>query len=199
VGRPPAGGARLSPQPELRTSRLLLRRWRDEDLDPFAAINADPAVLEFLGPARPRSASDAFVAETERSFEEHGFGLWAVEVPDLASCIGFIGLDRVSFDASFTPAVEIGWRLAREHWGHGYASEGARAALTFAFDTIRLDEVVSFTARSNVRSQRVMERIGMHRDPGGDFEHPRVPDGDPLRPHVLYRIRASDARPQAQA
>lgn len=155
-------------------------------------------MLEFLGPPRPRAASDAFVAKAEACFDEHGFGHWAVEVPGVASCIGFIGLEPVSFDAPFTPAVEIGWRLDSRHWGNGYATEGARAALDYAFGTVGLLEVVSFTAQGNVRSRRVMERIGMRHDPGGGFEHPRVPEGDPLRSHVLYRVRPSDPRPAAR-
>ena len=135
-----------------------------------------------------RRECESEIATFEARFDEHGYGLWAVEVPGVAPCIGFIGLNLATFDAPFTPAVEVGWRLARDHWGNGYASEGARAALQFGFDTIGLDEIVSFTTPGNVRSWSVMERIGMTRDPADDFEHPRVPEGHPLRPHVLYRI-----------
>lgn len=174
--------------PELRTERLLLRRWRAEDLEPYAALNADPVVREHFASTLTRRESEAEIASFEERFEEHGYGLWAVEVPGVAPCIGFVGLNLTTFDAPFSPAVEVGWRLAREHWGHGYASEGARAALRFGFDTTDIDEIVSFTSPSNVRSWTVMERIGMTRDPADDFEHPRVPVGHPLRPHVLYRI-----------
>jgi RimJ/RimL family protein N-acetyltransferase len=174
--------------PELRTDRLLLRRWRTADLDPYATLNADPEVREHFPSIMTRRECESEIATFDERFDEHGYGLWAVEVPGVAPCIGFIGLNLATFDARFTPAVEVGWRLARDHWGKGYASEGARTALQFGFDTIGLDEIVSFTSPSNVRSWSVMERIGMTRDPADDFEHPRVPEGHPLRPHVLYRI-----------
>jgi RimJ/RimL family protein N-acetyltransferase len=174
--------------PELRTERLLLRRWLADDLEPYAALNADPAVREHFPSMLTRAESEAEIASFEERFDEHGYGLWAVEVPGVASCIGFVGLNLTTFDAPFSPAVEVGWRLAREYWGHGYASEGARAALRFGFDTAGVDEIVSFTTPSNVRSWTVMERIGMTHDPADDFEPPRVPVGDPLRLHVLYRI-----------
>ena len=189
-------------EPELRTPRLLLRRWRDTDRRPFAALNADPLVMEhFPAPLRPEE-SDDLVDRIESGFEERGWGLWAVEVPGTATFAGFIGLNPAIFDARFTPAVEVGWRLAREHWGRGYATEGARAALSFGFDELALDEIVSFTSDGNTRSRRVMERLGMRRDPADDFENPNLPDGDPLRPHVLYRLdRESwqrDAAPAAR-
>lgn len=135
---------------------------------------------------RERSKDD--IATFEARFEELGYGLWAVEVPGVAPCIGFIGLNPATFAAPFTPAVEVGWRLARPYWGRGYVSAGARAALRFGFDSVGLDEIVSFTTPGNTRSWRVMERIGMTRDPAGDFDHPRIPEGHPLRRHVLYRI-----------
>ena len=140
----------------LTTDRLLLRRWRDDDREPFAALNADPVVMEFFPSTLTRAASDALVDRIEQHFDEHGFGLWAVEVTAGAPFIGFVGLSVVPFDAHFTPAVEVGWRLAREHWGRGYATEGARAALAFAFGDIGLAEVVSFTAVANRRSRAVM-------------------------------------------
>jgi ribosomal-protein-alanine N-acetyltransferase len=174
--------------PELRTERLLLRRWLAADLEPYAALNADPVVREHFPSIMTPGESESEITTFEQRFDEHGYGLWAVEVPGFAACIGFIGLNLTTFDAPFTPAVEVGWRLAREHWANGYASEGARAALEFGFDTIGLDEIVSFTTPSNVRSWSVMERIGMTRDPADDFEHPRVPEGHRLRTHVLYRI-----------
>jgi len=175
--------------PVLRTERLILRAWREEDLAPLAALNADPVVMEFFPGTLSRAESDAAAAHVRAELEERGFGLWALEVPGEAEFIGFTGLGVPRFTAHFTPCVEIGWRLAREHWGRGYASEAARAALARGFDALGLDEIVSFTAAANARSRRVMEKIGMRRDPGDDFEHPNLAPGHPLRRHVLYRIR----------
>lgn len=178
---------------ELRTERLLLRRWKRSDREPFAALNADPRVMEHFPGCLSEVQSRALILGFEEHFDEHGFGLWAVEVPGVADCIGFTGLKVVGFEARFTPAVEIAWRLAAAHWGRGYASEAARAVLDLAFGPLGLDQVVSFTVPANVRSIAVMERLGMQRDGGGTFEHPALPVGHPLRPHVLYRI-ARDAR-----
>ena len=171
---------------ELRTDRLLLRAWRPEDLAPFAALNADTRVMEHFPAALSREASDSMVARIQAHFEEHGFGLWAFEIPAVAAFAGFVGLSIPRFTAHFTPCVEIGWRLATEHWGRGYASEGARAVLHFGFTELRLDEIVSFTVPDNVRSRRVMAKVGMVHDPADDFDHPALPDG--YRRHVLYRI-----------
>jgi RimJ/RimL family protein N-acetyltransferase len=180
----------MSREPELSTERLQLRRWRDTDLDPFAAMNADPVVMEYFHHGvRSRTETADFMARIEQEFESRGFGLWAVEVPGVAPFIGFVGLHAATFEAPFTPAVEVGWRLARPHWGKGFATEAARAAVAFGFARGGLDEIVSFTSVGNVRSQRVMQRIGMTRDLQGDFDHPAVPPGHPIRPHVLYRIR----------
>lgn len=184
----------MSAETRLRTARLLLRRWRDDDRAPFAALNADPAVMEHFPSTLSRAQSDAVVDRIEADFEERGWGLWAVELREAGSFIGFVGLNPANFDAPFTPAVEIGWRLARERWGHGYATEGARAALEFGFETLALDEIVSFTTRGNARSRRVMERLGMHRDPADDFDNPTVPEGTPIRPHVLYRLERTSWR-----
>jgi RimJ/RimL family protein N-acetyltransferase len=173
---------------QLRTRRLLLRRWREEDRTAFAALNADPIVMEHFPAALSRGESDVLVDRIEAGFEQRGWGLWAVEVPGSAAFIGFVGLNPATFDAPFTPAVEIGWRLAREHWGKGYATEGASAALEFGFDALGLDEIVSFTTHANTRSRRVMERLQMQRDPADDFDNPNVPGGDRCRPHVLYRL-----------
>lgn len=173
---------------ELRTDRLRLRRWIPADLAPFAALNADPRVTEYLPRPLSQAESDAFVARIETHFDEYGFGLWAVEIPHTASFAGFIGLLVPHFQSHFTPCVEIGWRLGSEHWGHGYATEGARAVLAFGFEILRLTEVVSFTVPENARSRRVMERIGMVHKASDDFDHPLLPDGHPLRRHVLYRI-----------
>ena len=145
--------------------------------------------MEHFPYALTRDQSDAFIDRIERSFEQRGHGLWAVEVVGGAPFVGFVGLAYHDFPAHFTPAVEVGWRLAREHWGHGYASEGARAALNFGFHELGLAEIVSMTYRGNLRSIAVMERIGMSRDPEDDFEHPNLPPGHRLRPHVLYRAQ----------
>jgi RimJ/RimL family protein N-acetyltransferase len=180
------------PGPELRTKRLLLRRWRHDDLGPFAELNADPEVMRLFKSTLDRSASDLLVETIEREFEERAFGLWAVEVFDEAPFIGFVGLHHAVFAAPFTPAVEIGWRLARTYWGHGYATEGARAALAFGFERLSLPEIVSLTTPANTRSRAVMERLGMTRDPDDDFDHQSFPEGHPLRRHVLYRLRRED-------
>ncbi len=175
---------------QLTTERLLLRRWRDADLEPFAALNADPGTMRFFPATLTREESDGYAERISRQIEEQGWGLWAVEVPGDAAFAGFVGLARPSFEAHFTPAVEVGWRLARAHWGKGYATEAGRAALAFGFAELGLEEIVSFTSPANEPSWRVMERLGMSRDPADDFEHPRLPQGHPLRPHVLYRSRA---------
>jgi ribosomal-protein-alanine N-acetyltransferase len=172
----------------LRTARLLLRPWRDDDLEPFAALNADPEVMEHFPAPLTRAESDATAARMRAHFSEHGFGLWATEVPGAAAFIGYIGLSRPRFTARFTPCVEVGWRLARSAWGQGYATEGARAALDFAWRALGLAEVVSMTAVANLRSRRVMEKLGMTRDAADDFDHPLIAEGHPLRRHVLYRI-----------
>jgi len=181
----------------LRTERLLLRRWRPADREPFAALNADPEVMEHFPARLTRAESDAFVDRIESGFAAHGFGLWALEVARpgerAGEFIGFAGLSVPSFEAPFMPAVEIGWRLARPAWGHGYASEAARRALRAAFHDYGLPEVVSFTTVTNERSQAVMRRIGMTHDPADDFDHPRLPVGHRLQRHVLYRA----ARPAA--
>jgi aminoglycoside 6'-N-acetyltransferase len=177
----------------LTTARLLLRRWRPDDRAPFAALNADARVAQFLPATLSRADSDALADRIEAGFARHGFGLWAVERREdpLRPFIGFIGLSVPSFSAPFTPCVEIGWRLAPEHWGIGLATEGARAVSRHAFEVLRLDEIVSFTVHDNTASRRVMEKIGMQRDPAEDFDHPRVAVGHPLRRHVLYRLRFS--------
>jgi len=172
---------------ELATPRLLLRQWRDDDLAPFAALNADPAVMRHFPARMTRTQSDDFARFIHATIERQGWGLWAVEVQDGAPFIGFVGLNRPRFEAHFTPTTEVGWRLGRDHWGQGYATEAATAALTFAFDRLDCREVVSFTATGNDRSRRVMERLGMRHDPAEDFDHPNVPDG-PVRRHVLYRM-----------
>jgi RimJ/RimL family protein N-acetyltransferase len=174
---------------ELRTQRLLLRRWREADRAPFAAMNADPRVMEHFPKLLSREESDAMVARIEAHRAQYGFAQWAVEIPGVTSFAGFVGLSRPRFEASFTPCVEVGWRLAAEYWGCGYATEAARAALDFGFNRLGLVEVLSFTVPANLRSRRVMEKLGMTHDPADDFDHPLLAAGHPLRRHVLYRIR----------
>lgn len=177
---------------ELRTERLLLRAWRESDRAPYAALNADPIVMEHFPAVLSREESDAHVDQIVATFEERGWGLWAAEVPGVAEFIGFIGLNLPRFQAHFTPCVEVGWRLARTAWGRGYAPEGATAALRFAFEDLALDEIVSFTTVGNAKSRRVMEKLGMEHDPNDDFDHPSLPAGSPVRRHVLYRISKQD-------
>lgn len=169
----------------LRTERLLLRQWRDEDREPWAALNADPEVMRHFPATLTREESDGWLEVNRDRIDEQGWGLWAVEVEAGAPFIGFVGLAVPRFEASFTPCVEIGWRIAREHWGRGYAPEAARAVLTFAFDELGLDEVVSFTAVGNTSSRRVMEKLGMTE--ALEFDHPALPD-HPLGRHALYRL-----------
>ncbi|MBX7097831.1 MAG: GNAT family N-acetyltransferase [Myxococcaceae bacterium] len=173
----------------LPTSRVVLRDWRDEDLAPFAALNADPAVMEHFPACLTRAESDALAARIRTRLAARGFGLWALELPGVATFAGFVGLTVPIFEAHFTPCVEIGWRLARVHWGHGYAQEAARAALAFGFDVLDLPEVVALTVPGNARSRRVMEALGMRHDVADDFDHPSLPAGHPLQRHVLYRKR----------
>lgn len=173
--------------PVLETERLVLRRWRLDDLEPFAALNADPMVMEYFAGPLDREASDAFVKRIEEHFERRGFGLWAIEVRATGEFAGLTGLAVPGFQAPFTPAVEIGWRLAHRYWGRGYAPEAAAAALDFGFGELGLREIVSFTVPANRRSRRVMEKLGMHRSREDDFEHPLLPEGHPFRRHVLYR------------
>jgi RimJ/RimL family protein N-acetyltransferase len=181
--------------PRLRTDRLLLRGWRADDRAPFAAMNADPEVMVHLQGPASAEASDAFVGRIEAHWDGHGWGLWAVEIPSVAPFIGYVGLWPVDYLGG-PPMVEVGWRLARRFWGRGYATEAARAALRFGFVEVGLEEIVSFTVPQNERSRRVMERIGLMRDPQGDFDHPRVdarahPE---LVRHVFYRLARTDWR-----
>jgi RimJ/RimL family protein N-acetyltransferase len=173
----------------IRTERLLLRRWVPGDRESFAAINADPIVMEHFSSVLSRAESDALADRIDAHFDRHGFGLWALEIPGVVPFAGFVGLSVPGFEAHFTPCVEIGWRLAADQWRRGYATEAARAVLAFGFDTIGLDEIVSFTVPENVRSRKVMERIGMSHDAADDFDHPGLPGSDPFRRHVLYRTR----------
>ena len=195
----------------LETDRLRLRPWRESDREPFAALNADPEVMKYYPAVLNRQESDALVDRIQSKFEERGWGLFAVELKGASQAktghllpgfdqieatdtsngpfIGYVGLSVPQFETHFTPCVEIGWRLARSSWGNGYATEAARRVRQFAFEQLQLPEIVSFTSVLNQQSRRVMERIGMSRDPADDFAHPTLPEGHLLRPHVLYRLR----------
>jgi RimJ/RimL family protein N-acetyltransferase len=173
---------------QIRTERLLLRGWSPGDKAPFAALNADPRVMEHFPNTLTRQESDGLIDPIEAHFAEHGFGPWAVEVPHVAPFIGFVGLSIPRFEAHFTPCVEIGWRIAAEYWNQGYATEAARAALVFGFDSLELEQIFAFTVPDNLASRRVMEKIGMKHNASDDFEHPLLPAGHPLCRHVLYKV-----------
>lgn len=175
----------------IETERLLLRRWKELDRQPFARMNADSRVMEFMPPLS-RAESDLLIDRIESRFRERGFGLYAAELRQEQLFIGFIGLAVPAFQAHFTPCVEIGWRLAADHWGRGLATEGALAVVRHAFGPLALDALVSFTVPANLRSRRVMEKIGMTHHPCDDFDHPNIPEGSALRRHVLYRLAKSD-------
>jgi ribosomal-protein-alanine N-acetyltransferase len=175
----------------IETPRLLLRHWRDADIEPWVAMNLDPRVNEFLFSTYPREFAESRAALRRRELDELGYGWWVVEVRGGTPFAGVVCLREVPFEAHFAPAREVGWFFAPEHWGNGYATEGARGALEHAFAALGWDEVVAMTAVQNVRSERVMQRLGMTRDPKDDFDHPKVEAGHPLRRHVLYRIRRS--------
>ncbi|MBX3160078.1 MAG: GNAT family N-acetyltransferase [Deltaproteobacteria bacterium] len=183
------------PGPILRTPRLILRPWRDEDAAPFAAMGADPEVMQHFPNTLTREQSDATMDRIRAHFEREGFGFWAVEIPGVAPFAGFTGIGR----PAFMPVVEIGWRYARAHWGHGYATEAAIAARDWGFANLGIDEIVAFVVPGNARSQRVMDRLGMRRDPAADFEHPLIAPGHRLRPHWLYRLRKPAAAGAAPA
>ncbi len=176
--------------PQLRTERLLLRRWRAADIEPFAAMNADQAVMEHFPAPLSLVESAALIERVEAGFDDRGYGLWAVEVPAEGAFAGLAGLAPVGGDLAFAPAVELGWRLARRFWGRGIATEAASAAMAFGLDELGLPGLVAYTAVGNLRSRRVMERLDMRRDPAEDFAHPGLPAGHPLAPHVLYRTDA---------
>jgi len=177
---------------ELNTPRLWLRQWRTSDLEPFAALNADPLVMEFMPGCLSSAESDALARRSEAEIARQGWGFWAVERRESGVFVGFVGLHVPSFEAPFTPCVEIGWRLERSSWGQGFATEAGRECLRFAFESLSLEAVVSFTVPLNRRSRAVMERLGMCHDALGEFDHPRLPAGHPLRRHVLYRLRRED-------
>jgi RimJ/RimL family protein N-acetyltransferase len=177
----------------IETDRLLLRNWEKRDRDPFARLNADTRVMEFMPACLSAVESDLLVDRIENHFRRHGFGLYAAELRRKCEFIGFVGIAVPSFEAHFTPCVEIGWRLSAAHWGRGLATEGAMAVVRHAFESLALSALVSFTTPSNLRSRRVMEKIGMTHDPSEDFDHPNLPEGHPLRRHVLCRLRRSES------
>lgn len=180
--------------PTLETGRLRLRAWRRADRAPFAALNADPRVMAHFPGTLERASSDALAERIQGHLAERGFGLWAVEVLGGPAFVGFVGLSVPRFESHFTPCVEIGWRLAAEQWGKGYATEAARACLAHGFGVLGLEEIVSFTVTGNARSRAVMERLNMVRRPDEDFDHPSLPAGHPLRRHVLYRLKRTEWR-----
>lgn len=179
----------VTPAPDLQTDRLVLRRWRPEDRHAFVAMNADPEVMRYFPGTLDRATSEAWFERMNDGLEEDGFGLWAVARRADEAWLGMTGLAVPSFTAPFTPCVEVGWRFPVSSWGHGYATEAARATVAYGFGPVGLDEILSWTTVTNQRSRAVMERLGMTHDPADDFEHPRVPIGHPIRPHVLYRLR----------
>jgi RimJ/RimL family protein N-acetyltransferase len=185
-----ASGRGADPATVLETQRLILRPWCAADREPFARLNADPRVMQFMPGFLTREESDRYADKIAAHFKEHGFGLFAAELRSEECFVGFVGLSVPDFQAPFTPCVEIGWRIAAEHWNQGLATEGARAVLAYAFGALGLKEIVSFTVPANVPSRRVMEKIGMTHRPEDDFDHPRLPEDHPLRRHVLYRIRS---------
>lgn len=185
----------------INTKRLILRPWTEEDLEPFAKLNADARVREYFPGLLSRQESDASVKLASEHIQKCGWGFWAASLFETGEFIGFIGLEDVYFSAPFNksaPAVEIGWRLAFDHWGKGYATEGALAALKYGYETLGLGEIVSFTAVANQRSRHVMEKIGMHHRPEDDFDHPKLAEGHPLRRHVLYRLEKNRWQQQAR-
>jgi RimJ/RimL family protein N-acetyltransferase len=184
----------MSGHPVLSTPRLILRPWKDSDCALFAGINSDPRVMEHFPKCLDRSESDAMVRRIRDTFDNVGYGLWAVEVPGIAEFIGFVGLNAPRFEAFFTPNLEVGWRLSFDHWGKGFATEAAHAALQFGFDVLKREEIVSYTVPANSRSRRVMERLGMTHKREEVFEHPFLPEGHALRLHVLYRLSARQFR-----
>ena len=174
----------------IETERLLLQRWREEDREPFYRMNSDARVMEFFPEYLTQAQSDSLVDRINEHFKKHGFGLFAAELRKDQTFIGFVGVAVPSFKVHFTPCVEIGWRLAANYWGRGLATEGARAVVKYAFEELALDALVSFTVPRNIRSRRVMEKVGMTHDVSDDFDHPDLPEGHPLRRHVLYRLQS---------
>jgi RimJ/RimL family protein N-acetyltransferase len=182
----------VDPDRIFRTPRLLLRPWRDDDREPFAAMSADPGVMEHFPAVLDRAASDRVIDRLRAHFAERGYGFWAVEAPGVAPFVGLVGLLHQTYAAPWTPGIEIGWRIARPHWGQGYAPEAAAEALRIGFADLGADEIVAITVATNAKSRRVMTKLGMAHDEAGDFDHPELPADSPLRRHILYRMRRED-------
>ena len=178
----------------IATRRLIVRNWREGDRQAFFEMNADPKVMRFFERTRSRQEADALLDRFVEEIERTGYGFWALELRETGETIGFTGLRDIDFNEPFSPGVEIGWRLLARHWGNGYATEAARACLTHGFEQMDLDEIVSFAVVENWASRRVMERIGMHREPRYDFDHPDVPPASPLARHAFYRLKSADWR-----
>jgi RimJ/RimL family protein N-acetyltransferase len=176
----------------LETERLILRQWKPEDRKPFARMNADPVIMEYMPRALDEKASDKLVLRFQEHFKAHGFGLYAIERKEDGAFMGFVGLNTVEFEAHFTPAVEIAWRLDYEYWGQGYATEAARRVIEHAFDELKLKEIVAFSVHDNSRAIHIMEKLGMRHDPKGDFDYPSLRKGHPLGRFVLYRLSRKD-------
>jgi 3-dehydroquinate dehydratase / shikimate dehydrogenase len=179
------------PAPSLTTKRLLLRRWKEEDLLTFAQMNADERVMQYFPSTLSAEASNGLAERIQKELEEKEYGLWAVEAVGVAPFVGFVGLHYQDFPAAFTPCIEIGWRLGFEYWGNGYAFEAAQKVIEYAFDVLKLPEIVSLTTVTNQRSRKLMEKLGMTYNSSDDFQHSKLPANHPLRPHVLYRLRSS--------
>ena len=177
---------------QLQTNRLILRQWRDSDIPTFIEMGQDPRVMEFFPTLWSEEKSRDCAAYFREHFTENHFGFFAVELKETQQFIGFVGIAKVGFDSHFTPAVEIGWRLASQHFGKGYATEAAREVLRFAFADLGLDEIVAFTVPANIPSRHVMEKIGMSHDEKDDFAHPKLSPDHRFAQHVLYRIKRLD-------
>jgi RimJ/RimL family protein N-acetyltransferase len=176
----------------LRTRRLILRRWKESDLLPFARMNADQRVMEFMLGKMTKEETRQSIEGVKKHFDAHGFGRWAVEIDDSGKFIGFVGISIPPYTLPFSPCVEVAWRICPEEWGRGYAPEAAKEALRDGFERVGLEEIVSFTTLTNLKSRRVMEKLGMQHCPDQNFDHPMVPEGHSLRRHVLYRMGKAD-------
>lgn len=182
----------------IETKRLILRTWEKEDNEPYYQINQDKKVTEFLLGALSMEQVNEFITAKNQQYNTRGYTCWAAILKETNQLIGFIGLNYTDWESHFTPAVEVGWRLGSQYWGKGFATEGALASLDFGFKQCNLDEIVSFTVPANLRSIRVMEKIGLQRDLAGDFLHPKLPEGHPLLQHILYRLRKTAYLQQMQ-
>ncbi|WP_373998763.1 GNAT family N-acetyltransferase [Bdellovibrio bacteriovorus] len=173
----------------LETPRLILRLWKPEDIDPFHALCSDPEVMEYFPSTLSKEETIAFIERLKANQKKDGYSFMACERKDTGEFVGFVGLSYFTHPTHFSPCVEVGWRLAKKHWGHGFAPEAARAVIDYAFGSLKASEVVAMTAVDNWKSRRVMEKIGMTYNSADDFDHPKVADGHPLKRHVLYRIK----------